>query len=47
MEKLIEKVNNLIMKIDSLDTIKQYKRLNNEIISNHDLLKLIEKYRLT
>lgn len=47
MEKLIEKVDNLITKIDDLDLIKRTKELEKEIESDKELLKLIEKYRIT
>jgi len=47
MEKLIEKVDNLIDKIDSLDLINDIKVLSEEIYKDDELLSLIEKYKLS
>lgn len=45
MEELIEKVDNLINKIDSLDLINDIKYLNDKVMKDKKLLELIEKYQ--
>lgn len=44
MKELVEKVDNLIKKIDSLELINDIKILSNEIYKDKELLCLIEKY---
>lgn len=47
MEKLFEKLNILKETLDETQTIKEIKKLNQELASNQVLLSLVEKYNLT
>ena len=47
MEELIEKVNNLIDSIDNSEQVNDIKDINEKIMQDKELIKLIEKYQKT
>ena len=47
MEELYEKIDNLKNELDELACIKELKQLQKEVMSNKELISLIENYYLT
>ena len=47
MEKLIEKVDNLIDKINEEECVKSIRKLNKEIFNDKKLIDLVNKYNTT
>ena len=47
MNGLIDKVESLKEAITELDTVKKIKKLNEEIIQDKELIKLVEEYNRT
>lgn len=47
MEQLLEKINQLKEILDETEIVKNYKKIQKEVLSNKEILKLIEKYEYT
>lgn len=45
MEELLEKINNLENALDKMESVKEIKRLNEEIKKDEVLISLIEEYK--
>lgn len=45
MEELLEKINNLEQALDEIESVKEIKKLNEEIKKDKVLISLIEEYK--
>lgn len=47
MEEILEKIDVLKRALEESDCLKEYKKIKEEVMSDNELLKLIEKYNGT